>query len=127
MPLELNLTDSGFPADLPGLANWKRAFESNARHKFGFATAVVLDPKGLEPLGTSGSGYLAEWASATNYHADKFFDFLNASYARACRLAALSAETEMGNLERNLKLAALRSEVLQQIRAVNVGSPNVSR
>ncbi|MBE7463258.1 MAG: hypothetical protein HS116_07125 [Planctomycetes bacterium] len=109
------------------MANWKRAFESNTRHKFGFATAVVLDPKGLEPLGTSGSGYLADWEIATNYHADKFFAFLNASFARACRLAALQAETEMSTLERNLKLAALRNEVLLQIRAVNVGSPNGSR
>src|SRR5260370_35376584 len=67
--MEINITDEGFPAAIPALKLWEKAYKSKASFKVGFATTVVVEPRGKYPLGTSGSGYLGESDRATNYPA----------------------------------------------------------
>lgn len=105
--VEINVTDQGFPKDVPGLKPWERAFSQDRRYRFGFATSVVLTPDGTAALGTSGCGHRWEWETSINYHAEKFRKYLEGCLDRFVRLKS-------GD-----DLAALRKETIAQIREAN--------
>jgi hypothetical protein len=115
VPLQLNLTDTGFPPELAGLALWKRAYEAHPAFRVAFATTVVLDPSGRYPLATSGSGYAREASTSINYDPVRYLNFLNEGLERQQRLTQLLKDPA-ANAE---ALKAMRSEILQSIQAVN--------
>lgn len=121
VPLEINITDDGFPSTIPGLKLWEKAYKSSVSFKVGFATTVVTDPKGKYPLGTSGSGYLGDYDEAINYHTDKYLQFLDGSLNRARRAHELEANMSLTAPERASKRQKLTEEILKQIHDANPG------
>jgi hypothetical protein len=117
--IELNLSRTGFPPELAGLKPWQRAYNKDWRYRQAFATSVVLSPDGRFPLGTSGSGHRNEFASAANYHPDKFLSFLSASKSRADRLTTIMSDNSLSGMSRARALQPLRSEIIQQLRDAN--------
>jgi hypothetical protein len=50
IPVEINLTDEGFPSSIPALQLWQKAFEVKPSHKLGFAlTRAERTAKDKEP------------------------------------------------------------------------------
>jgi hypothetical protein len=121
IPLEINLTDEGFPAAIPALKLWEKAYQSKASFKVGFATTVIVEPKGNYPLGTSGSGYLGEYDTSINYHADKYQKFLDESLDRARRARELETSTTLTAQERASKHKKLTEDILLSIQQANQG------
>ncbi|GEM_PF-2061491 len=117
--LRLNVTDEGWPEDLPGLALWESAFEKDWRHRFGFATSIVLGPSGASAFGTSGSGYRWEWDTAINYHGDRYLAFLEGSLDRCRRAARLQSDETLSDAERAAALARLKAEIVAQAVEAN--------
>lgn len=125
LAVEINITDKGFPKDVPGLKSWEQAFDLGKRsYQFGFATSVVLSPDGKYPLGTSGSGHQDEWETSINYHADKYLKFLTDSLARYHRIESLEADKSKPPAEKAKELQSIRAEVLQQISEANKHESN---
>ena len=122
VPLEINLTDDGFPTELPALQLWEKAYKSKASFKVGFATTVIVEPKGKYPLGTSGSGYLGEYDTAINYHTDRYRRFLDESLERAVRARELETSTTLTPAERAARHKKLSEDILRQIREANAGA-----
>ena len=77
MPIELNITDQGFPKNIEGLKWWQKAYHSARFFQTAFATSVVLTPDGAMPLGSSGSGFPWQWRTSANYHPERYLGFLN--------------------------------------------------
>src|SRR5271154_6950797 len=78
-----NVTDMGFPANTPALQPWQNWFNKHPRNaQNGFTTSVVITPDGKIPLGTSGSGYIDEFATSICYDPAKYYDFLQGSQGR---------------------------------------------
>lgn len=117
--LKLNVTEQGWPEELPGLALWEEAFGRDWRHRFGFATSVVLGPSGEPAFGTSGSGYRWEWETAINYHPEKYLAFLEGSRERFREAVRIDADTTLGEAERAAALARLRAEIVAQVIEAN--------
>jgi len=82
VPIELNITDQGFPNNVNGLKAWKMAFNSARWTHYAFATSVVLTPDGSKQLGSSGGGFAWQWKTAANYHADRYLNFLTDAMKR---------------------------------------------
>ena len=121
IPLEINITDEGFPTEIPALKLWEKAYRSKLSHKVGFATTVIVEPKGRYPLGTSGSGYLGEYDTAINYHADRYQKFLDESLERGRRAHELETSTTLTPTERATKHKQLTEDILRSIQEANSG------
>jgi hypothetical protein len=119
IPVEINLSDVGFPTSVPGLKPWQNAYENDWRYKFGFATSVVLSPDGKWPLGTSGSGHIWEYKTSINYNPDKYLQFVDECLDRFARAVALGSQTALDAKTREAKLAALQAEILRSIEDAN--------
>lgn len=119
IPVELNLSRTGFPKQLPGLKLWERAYKKDWRYRQAFATSVVLSPDGRCPLGTSGSGHRNEFASAANYHPEMYLSFLTASKSRADRLSSIMSDASLTGASRWRAMQTLRGEIIQQLRDAN--------
>ena len=76
VPLYLNMTEQGFPDDVPALKPYKKPWKTFEALKWGFATSVVVDPTGKKILGQSGSGFSFEWKRAVNYNPRKYLSML---------------------------------------------------
>jgi len=101
---------------VPGLRPWARAFEKFKWAKTAFATSLVLTPDGVSPIGSSGSGFLWEWNTAPNYHPDLYYKFLTDSLMRYDKIQSIKTDTALSPVQRQLKLAALSVEIMQQMR-----------
>lgn len=95
MPVELNITDQGFPDKINGLKAWQKAFNSTRFSHVAFATSVVLTPDGAVPLGTSGSGFAWEWRTAPNYHPERYLGFLNDALNRFNRMCGVETTSQL--------------------------------
>ncbi len=115
IPIELNITDQGFP-EVAGLKAWQRAFDKFKWSKTAFATSVVLTPDGAAPIGSSGSGFAWEWKTATNYHADLYFKFLTEALGRYEKICSIKTDNRLSPTEKQVRLAALSVEIMQQMR-----------
>lgn len=115
--VEHNVTDKGFPQDLPALKAWEAAFKKDPRNWFGFATSVVVTPDGRFALGTSGCGHQWEADTAINYHPDKYLKFLEGSLDRHKRLRATDSEPDAAT--KAAALQELRGEILRQLAEAN--------
>lgn len=113
VPLQLNLTDSGFPEELPGLAPWQSAYQREIKNHVAFATSVVLFPNGRGILGTSGGGHRWELDTSINYDPSRYLEFLAGCQSRQQR-AEQALEARNWSELRNLK-----EEIAEQIRAAN--------
>lgn len=119
MAVEINLTDQGFPKDAPALSLWERAYGTKDAFKSAFATSLVMGPNGKWPFGSSGSGYLADFGNAINYHPDMFAKYLDESLARWKRAVAIASDEALDEAARKAKLDALYSEILRSIKSAN--------
>src|SRR5438132_70378 len=122
VPLEINITDDGFPAAIPALKLWEKAYKGNPSFKVGFATTVIVEPKGAYPLGTSGSGYLGEYDRAVNYHTDKYQRFLDESLDRGRRARELETSKTLTPEERAARHKKLVDDILRSIHEANQGA-----
>lgn len=113
--VEINVTETGFPEDIPALKPWKNAFEKDPSYKVGFATSVVIGPGGAGAFGTSGCGHMDEWKESINYHADKFKGDLESSLARY-KKAKETAEDK--TLEGDAKAAKLKEIGDECVKAI---------
>lgn len=90
--LYANFDVYGFPDGIPALAKYRRLWRNSKMLKTGIATSVVVDPSGQQVLGESGSSFFLLWKTATNFHPDKFFVYLeNALGAQESALPASSS------------------------------------
>ncbi|HEY9777795.1 MAG TPA: hypothetical protein V6C81_28805 [Planktothrix sp.] len=104
---------------MPGLNAWKRAFEKYKFSKTAFATSVVLTPDGKAPIGSSGSGFLWEWKTATNYHPDLYLRFLTDSLDRYGRICQIKQDNSLSPVQKQFKLAALSFEIMAEMKQSN--------
>lgn len=119
VPIEVNLSKTGFPSELPGLKPWMNAYQKDWRFQMAFATTVVLSEDGRWPLGTSGSGYRNEFATAANYHPDQFLSFLKEARQRATRIASVQNDPNLNGWQRAIQMQGIRKEILQQLHKAN--------
>jgi hypothetical protein len=82
IPLYADCDQYGFPEGLTAIAKYKKVWKSFTALKWGIATSAVVDSTGTRLLGESGSGFVWQWKSATNYHPDKFMAYLRKSLDR---------------------------------------------
>ncbi len=88
---ELNVTDQGFPADLAGLAFWKRVYRSDLAAQTGFGNQVVVDASGQYALASGDDGQLDRWAHSINYNPQLYAEMLGQALDRWHRLQAIQA------------------------------------
>jgi len=117
--LEINITDAGFPAELPGLGMWEKAYEKDQKLKFGFATTVALSPDGRLPLGTSGCVHLPHWNNTIGYDPSKFLPYLDECLDRHARARAIAEDASKPAEEREADRKKLAGEILQQLERAN--------
>lgn len=125
--VEHNISDKGFPKSATGLKLWEHAFKRNWKHKFAFATSVVLTPDGKMPLGTSGSGYRWEWETSANYHPNLYLAFLRDSYTRFNKYLSVKDDPSLHPMQRKLKLLALWGEAMKQATQANKRRQNAAK
>ena len=113
---ELNVTEDGFPKDVPALKPWESAYKKQWLYKMAFATTAVISPDGKKFFGSSGSGFAEEAEVSPNYNPDLFIECLNSSLARYQRWKALESDTKMGGLEKWKKSAELDKEILEAVQ-----------
>jgi hypothetical protein len=82
IPLELNLSDKGWPETMPALWGWKLYHSVNPISKFGFTACAALTPDGKRELGNAGSAGAENWKTSAHYHGDAFVEFLEKSLAK---------------------------------------------
>lgn len=119
IPLEINITDQGFPKEIPALALWEKAYNSKRSFQFGFATSVGVEPQGRFPLGTSGSGYLSEKDTSINYHPDKYLRFLTEVLDRDRRARSIAQDPGLTADIRAARSNELKMEILRSLQAAN--------
>jgi len=73
-------------------------------------------PDGATPIGSSGSGFLWEWNTAINYHPDLYLKFLTDALGRYEKICAIKTDNNLSAIQKQLKLAALSVEILQQMK-----------
>ncbi len=114
--VEVNITGTGFPKDVPALKLWERAYDKDPSFKFGFATSVVIGPGGASPFGTSGCGHTFEWDTSINYHPEKYLKYLDESLERYGRAKAIAEDKALGQEERAAKLKEMQAEILKALQ-----------
>jgi hypothetical protein len=95
VPIELNITDQGFPENISGLKWWQKAYGKARFFETAFATSVVLTPDGAMPLGSSGSGFPWQWKTAANYHPDLYLGFLTSALNRFNQMSGVVAKPQL--------------------------------
>jgi hypothetical protein len=117
--IEINITDDGFPKELPGLGMWQKAYENDKKLKFGFATTVALSPDGRFPLGTSGCVHLPHWQNTIGYEPSRFLPYLDECLDRHARARAIAEDTSSPAEEREADRKKLAGEILRQLEQAN--------
>ena len=115
IPIEVNITDSGFPDDVPALRVWQRAFKGFWQSKFAFATSVAITPDGSLPLGSSGSGFKREWQTAINYHPDLYLGFLKDSLSRYNQICETRNDTSLNPMQKEMRMLSIYKDTYEQI------------
>ena len=114
--IELNITDDGFPKDVPALKPWENAYNANKLYTVAFATSTVIGPTGKWFFGDSGSGHSYQADTAPNYHPDLYLKFLATCKDRYERALAIESDKTISETARKLKLAALQAEILKSVQ-----------
>jgi hypothetical protein len=112
----INVTDTGFPEEAPGLKPWQAAYEKEPNYKVAFATSVVLGADGRGAFGTSGCGHQGEWKVSINYHGDKFLAYLEGAAQRFQAARKIAADGSLDAEARDAKLQAIREKCAAQIK-----------
>jgi hypothetical protein len=108
-----NISDQGWPANTPALQpwmNWLSNHPGNAHN--GFTTSVVITPNGKMALGTSGSGYIAEWHSSICYDPDKYLGFLQGAEQKFDQYASIANQPESN--QKYMQLGQLQRQVMME-------------
>ncbi|MCE9583667.1 MAG: hypothetical protein K8T20_14380 [Planctomycetes bacterium] len=93
VPVTVNITDDGWPADAPALAPWHWGYDAWPFSSLGFVNALVCDPAGRLPLAWAGSGMKSEFETSPNYHPAPFLRFLDRGIANSQYAAAVRASS----------------------------------
>jgi hypothetical protein len=121
-----NVSDMGFPANTPALQPWQNWFEKHPRNASnGFTTSVVMTPDGKMPLGTSGSGYIDEWANSICYDPAKYYDFLQGAQSKFQTYQRAVQNPDLGS--RQIQLRQLYFDIMRENRSRNRGSNRADR
>ncbi|HYF49329.1 MAG TPA: hypothetical protein VEJ63_07985 [Planctomycetota bacterium] len=113
---ELNVTEEGFPEDVPALKPWETAYKKQWLYKMAFATSAVISPDGQKFFGSSGSGFAEEAEISPNYNPDLFIECLGESRKRYDRWVELEKDTKMSGLEKWKKRGELDKEILASVQ-----------
>lgn len=116
MAVEINITDVGFPKDVPALKPWEAAFEKERSYKFGFATSVIIGPGGKSPFGTSGCGHKEDYEKSISYHPDKYVKWLEETLERYQQARAIVEDKSLDDETRQAKLKEISERCLAQIK-----------
>ena len=81
IPLEINLTDQGWPKEIPALWGWKLVFGTWDHFKKGYTGMMITTPDGKTELGSAGDPSISAWKTSAHYHEDKFHQVLDKSLA----------------------------------------------
>ena len=109
--LEVNITNSGFPKELPALKPWEKAFNADWHLASAYAVCVVCSPDGQLALGTSGKGCLAESGWDIKFRPSVYLKFLSDASERRRRAAEINNDAKLNEAERAQKLKALLADV----------------
>jgi len=111
-----NISDQGWPANTPALEPWHMWLDNHPTNtRNGFTTSVVTTPDGRVALGTSGSGYIAEWHTSVCYDPQKYFGFLQGGLEKYRRLQSIASMPNAN--ERNMMSAQLERDIRQENRS----------
>jgi hypothetical protein len=111
-----NISDLGWPANTPALMPWQRWLSTHPNNaKNGFTTSVVVTPDGSMPLGTSGSGYVAEWHTSICYDPDKYLGFLEGAQQKYQQYRSIAAVEDPN--QRYMLAQQLQRQVMQENRS----------
>ena len=111
-----NISDQGWPADAPALVPWQNWLNNHPKNaQNGFTTSVVLSPDGRMSLGTSGSGYIAEWHTSTCYDPRKYQGFLEGALEKYQQYRAITAVEDPSR--RNMMAQQLQRQVMMENRS----------
>lgn len=130
IPYRFNITETGWPDELPALKAWKGFYRVNFTSRFGFFAHVIIDPSGEIPLSTAGDGRREVFASSPCYQREGYLAFLDHGKAQHAALRELRGrQAEPGHALRlgGFKLRAIR-EIGRIYKASGAGqAPFASR
>ena len=115
--LELNVTDTGFPAALGALRSWEEPYRQSSFYQNAFANSVVLTPDGGSILGRSGGGRRWEIDSAVIYCPDKFLKYLEMSADGWDNAQRAARDPKLSPGERQQRVREAVSATLRETRA----------
>jgi hypothetical protein len=114
--VEINITDQGFPKEVPALKPWENAFTKDPRYEFGFTTSVVIGPGAKGAFGTSGCGHKEDHPTSPSYHPDRYLEFLDAALERYRRAVKIADDPALAERERADRLRSLQEEIAEAIK-----------
>lgn len=79
IPLEVNISDDGWPDNIPCLWLWKLYHKANPISKFGFTAMMIVTPDGKTMLEAAQSAGAENWANCEQYHGEKLVELLDKS------------------------------------------------
>ena len=82
VPVEVNITQGGFPKSAPGLWKEMLIYAALPNLKNGFVSCVALDPTGKTALHDAGDSSIQNVKTAANYNPGKYLEFLAESLRR---------------------------------------------
>ena len=123
VPFRFNVSEVGFPTELPALEPWARYYAETERSHVGFFGHVVVGTGGRGAFGYAGSGHAWEFETSANYQPDQYLAFLDASLERYRRARALTGDPRLAPAERDEQLAAIHRECLAQIQDASRAPP----
>jgi hypothetical protein len=123
VPYRFNISDAGFPAELPALEPWKQYYEKSEKSHVGFFGHVVVGAGGKGAFGYAGSGHAWLFETSANYQADKYLAFLDAALDRYRRAQQIVAHQAISQDERDRRLDAIKNECLAQIKDASQSAP----
>lgn len=106
----VNITDDGWPENVPALAPFRWGYDVWPFSKLGFVNALVCDSAGKIPLAWAGSGMKSEFMESANYHPALFLEFLDRADEHGEYVKGVRGSTLPKSARRKLLLQMLAGE-----------------
>jgi len=108
----INVTRDGFPKEhIPALAHAERAYTSNWRFEFGFASCIAIDDTGAIPLSLI-SGSAKGQAVSQRMHGDQYLELIAEALGRHRRIVEIKRSLfSLDFANASQKIAALTMEI----------------
>lgn len=118
LKVEIPYGTEAFPLDWPALKTWSKAYvKMGGPETKGITGCSVVTPDLQTELGNTGSAFVWEMFDSIAYDAEKFGAMLDSAAARAETEQEILNRPDLGDAERNRKLAAFRWQVQRELRA----------